>query len=471
MSELLTNLKTHQKQREHKGKSLLSFPSDYVVIDIETTGLDPKFDEIIELSAIRYVNNVKESQFSSLIKPKEPISNFISDLTGITNDMVSDADSIETVLPRYLSFIGDSSLVGHNIHFDINFIYDCSMDILNKPFSNDFSDILRLSRRLMPNSKNHKLSTLAKELCIDTNGMHRALMDCEIANSIYQHCKDVAVSLYGSVDSFVDHVKDTSSGAIKVKDITTSNTHFDESNPIYGKVFVFTGVLEKMVRRDAMQIVVDYGGINGNSVTKETNYLVLGNNDYCKSIKDGKSTKHKKAESYKLSGQDIEIIPENVFYDMIDINLLPSASVKSSDAQPKASDIFNEEEISVFHYIRELLEKTGRDISLVRYSLKSDKSLSISNFYELLRIKLRGRTKYFVLPNNFDASSYDLSFFEIKNTSSGDRYVINDVSDLSHIENLICALFDSINESVEIYRQNVASAERNIKTYFKTTYC
>lgn len=73
-----------------------------------------------------------------------------------------------------------------------------------------------------------------------------------------------------------------------------------------------------MPRKNAMQIVADLGGINGDNVTKKTNFLILGNNDYCKSIKDGKSSKQKKAEKLKLSGQDIEIIPESVFYDLIE---------------------------------------------------------------------------------------------------------------------------------------------------------
>ncbi|MBQ6737437.1 MAG: BRCT domain-containing protein [Synergistaceae bacterium] len=66
-----------------------------------------------------------------------------------------------------------------------------------------------------------------------------------------------------------------------------------------------------------MKIVADLGGINQDNVNKDTNFLILGNNDYCTSIKGGKSTKHKKAEKYKQEGQDIEIISETVFYDMI----------------------------------------------------------------------------------------------------------------------------------------------------------
>ena len=72
-----------------------------------------------------------------------------------------------------------------------------------------------------------------------------------------------------------------------------------------------------MIRKEAMQIVVNSGGKIGNTVTKKTNYLILGNNTYCTLIKDGKSNKQKKAEKLKLDGQDIEILSEDVFYDMI----------------------------------------------------------------------------------------------------------------------------------------------------------
>lgn len=91
------------------------------------------------------------------------------------------------------------------------------------------------------------------------------------------------------------------------------------SNPLYHSVCVFTGTLEKMTRREAMQIVKDLGGECGDSVTKKTNYLVLGNNDFCKTIKGGKSNKQKKAEKLKLEGIDINVISESVFYEMAGI--------------------------------------------------------------------------------------------------------------------------------------------------------
>ena len=116
--------------------------------------------------------------------------------------------------------------------------------------------------------------------------------------------------------SFQKHYKNQDK--LKAKDIIADVNEFDVDNLLYQKVCVFTGELERMPRKEAMQIVVNLGGICGDGVTSKTNYLILGNNDYCKTIKDGRSSKQKKAEELKLKGQDIEIISEDVFYDMID---------------------------------------------------------------------------------------------------------------------------------------------------------
>ena len=122
---------------------------------------------------------------------------------------------------------------------------------------------------------------------------------------------------YTSFEEYATPRKRNLTNYLRAKDIHTEASDFDPESPFYSKTCVFTGTLERIVRKDAMQIVANLGGINSDSVTKKTNYLILGNNDYCKSIKDGKSSKQKKAEKYKLEGQAIEIIPENVFYDMI----------------------------------------------------------------------------------------------------------------------------------------------------------
>ena len=104
---------------------------------------------------------------------------------------------------------------------------------------------------------------------------------------------------------------------LDLRTLTSANININPDNPFYGKECVFTGKLERMVRADAAQLVVNLGGTAGNNVTKKTNFLILGNNDYCSTIKNGKSSKQKKAEQLILSGASLEIIPEDVFYEML----------------------------------------------------------------------------------------------------------------------------------------------------------
>lgn len=302
-----------ETKRTHKGKSLLLFPEDYTVVDIETTGFDPMFDEIIEVAGIKYRGRNEVGRFQSLVKPDDGIPDYITALTGISNEMVADAPSIEDVLPRFLEFIGEDLVVGHNVHFDVNFIYDYAEDFELKPFSNDLVDTLRLSRRLYPELQSHKLSALAAHFGVEPDGEHRALADCVTTQKCLSAMEIYAAQNGGIPESAEDLYRKLS------KTIVAETSDFDPDSLIYGRTFAFTGKLERMTRKEAMQAVVNAGGHCTDGVVAETNYLVLGNNDYCKAIKDGKSAKQKKAEKMKLNGADIESISESVFCDMLGV--------------------------------------------------------------------------------------------------------------------------------------------------------
>lgn len=303
--------------REQKGKSLIDIPNNYVVFDIETTGLDPEFDEIIEIGAVKIKDGIKIDTFNSLIKPEYEIDEFITELTGITNVMVENAPSIDEVLPKFMDFIRDYIIIGHNVNFDINFIYDNLEELNIPPITNDFVDTLRISRRLIPELKHHKLSDLANYFNIDTNGSHRSLKDVEITLEVLKNLNTMIIEKYQNMDNFKDACKPKSHSGIRASDITTNNTEFDEENMLYDKYVVITGTLGKMLRKEAMQVIADLGGHCQDGVNKDTNYLILGNNDYNPILRGKKSSKLLKAENLKLKGQDIEIISENVFYDII----------------------------------------------------------------------------------------------------------------------------------------------------------
>lgn len=303
--------------REQKGKSLIDIPNNYVVFDIETTGLDPEFDEIIEIGAVKIKDGIKIDTFNSLIKPEYEIDEFITELTGITNGMVENAPSIDEVLPKFMDFIRDYIIIGHNVNFDINFIYDNLEELNIPPITNDFVDTLRISRRLIPELKHHKLSDLANYFNIDTNGSHRSLKDVEITLEVLKNLNTMIIEKHQNMDNFKDACKPKSHSGIRASDITTNNTELDEENMLYDKYVVITGTLGKMLRKEAMQVIADLGGHCQDGVNKDTNYLILGNNDYNPILRGKKSSKLLKAENLKLKGQDIEIISENVFYDII----------------------------------------------------------------------------------------------------------------------------------------------------------
>lgn len=302
-------------KREFKGSSLLEIPSSYTAIDIETTGLDPYFDEIIEICAIKVRNNTVYDHFSTLIKPSTEIDDFITKLTGITNEMLIDAPPINQVLQNFNDFISDDVLIAHNAHFDINFLYDAQMQILKKPLTNDLVDTLRLARRLFKELESFKLKNLANYFNLNIEPTHRAIDDCNVVVELINKFREYIFVNNIDLSALTTNKNKVS---LNAKDISTSNTEFDEKSPIFGKHFVFTGKLAKLDRKEAMQAVVDMGGFCDNGVIKCSNYLVLGNLDYCSSIKDGKSSKIKKAEKLILEGQDLSIISENVFYELFE---------------------------------------------------------------------------------------------------------------------------------------------------------
>lgn len=321
--------------KRNKGESKVELLNDYVIVDIETTGLDPKFCSIIEIAALRIKDGNIVDEFQTLVKPDAFcietgdlwdgidyididgttgyfVNDFIIELTGITNAMLKEAPDTSEVLKKFFEFINsDDIIIGHNVNFDINFIYDACKNCFGKDFQNDYVDTMRLSRRTIGSLEHHRLSDLSSFFDIEYENAHRAMNDCKITYECYQRLKDYIQFNNIEITSYKHK-------SVKSKDITADNNDFDETSPFYQKVFAFTGALKKLTRAGAMQIVANKGGINGDNVTKKTNFLVLGNNDYCPLIKDGKSTKQKKAEGLILKGQDLQIISENVFYDMLE---------------------------------------------------------------------------------------------------------------------------------------------------------
>ena len=189
-------------KRDLKGKSLIEDLNNYTVVDIETTGMSWNFSKILEISALKVRNKEITEEFSELINPHEPIPYFIKNLTGITDEMVCDALELDEVLLKFKDFLREDIIVGHNVNFDVNFLYDNFLNVLNNPMQNNFVDTLRISRKLLPELKHHKLDNLTQYYNIKARDKHRALNDCVLTNKVYiDMCKTV-YEKYDNWDSF-----------------------------------------------------------------------------------------------------------------------------------------------------------------------------------------------------------------------------------------------------------------------------
>lgn len=163
--------------------------AEYIVIDVETTGLSPDDDRIIEVAAVKCENDRIVDSFHSLINPGRRIPSNVTKLTGIKNADVAGAPDMDTVAPELSEFIDNLPLVAHNANFDIKFIANAFKRAgVSKGML--YIDTLVLARNAFPDMPNHKLSTLINELgLLDHEQEHRAMSDVEATQRLYMACK------------------------------------------------------------------------------------------------------------------------------------------------------------------------------------------------------------------------------------------------------------------------------------------
>lgn len=310
-------IETIEKKHDRiKGHRVRRLPENYVVIDIETTGFDPVRDKILEISAVKVSNGITGDVFSTLVNPGTEIPPHIIKLTGINNDMVSEAPFIEQVITEFVSFIGENIVVGHNVAFDLNFVTEKSFQTSGKWIENDYVDTYYWAMSLDLPVGTYKLSALKTFFGIEQEESHRALADCMTTFALAEKLKTIAkesrkkVSDSASAKKPADHLK------VLIND-DTSHGEIDMNNMLFGKKCVFTGALERFTRANAKKAVETLGGTCTGTVSNKTDFLILGNNDYNPAVKDGKSTSHRKAEELILAGHDLQILSEDVFCEIL----------------------------------------------------------------------------------------------------------------------------------------------------------
>ena len=160
-----------------------------IIVDIETTGLDPYADKIIEIGALKIEGENITAEFSELINPGIPLPEIIKEITGIQDDMLKDKPPIEEVLPRFVEFCGERTLVGHNIiDFDYKFLYNAAKRA-NIKFDYSLIDTLVIARRKLPKHIKKGLAQLCVYYDIHNDSAHRALGDARATFEIYKRLK------------------------------------------------------------------------------------------------------------------------------------------------------------------------------------------------------------------------------------------------------------------------------------------
>lgn len=164
--------------------------NSYAALDIETTGLNPAADKIIEIGVARIENGEVVDTYSELVNPQIQLSSRISELTGITDNMLCDKPCIGDIIEAVVCFIGDLPILGHNVIFDYSFIKKAAVN--NKlTFDKEGIDTLKIARRLLPELPHKGLEYLCKHYGINPGNSHRALDDAISASKVFEEMKKI----------------------------------------------------------------------------------------------------------------------------------------------------------------------------------------------------------------------------------------------------------------------------------------
>ncbi len=366
------------EEHTNSGKNITgAVISDYCVVDTETTGLS-KSDEIIEISAIRIRGDVEVARFTSLMHTDIELDDYVSDLTGITDDMLKSAPDPQKVIADFVDFIGDDVLIGHNIgRFDISFL------LRYTDLRNDYIDTLDLAKNTL-DLPAHKLADICEHYGIVNEQAHRALSDVIATNKCYQllraeppleetpskkaakksTCSDDTKALHTlqglligvtcdgvlneqeviTVKTWLDQNKHLSDrypfsvasaeiqkvmkdGAIAADELDTllnvftslidpvsANSTADVSSELSGKLICLTGDFAHGTRAEVSDFLKSLGAEIHDSVTKKVNMLIVGDKGSETWLGGNYGGKIKKAMEIREKGVDITIIKESDFY-------------------------------------------------------------------------------------------------------------------------------------------------------------
>lgn len=304
---------------------------NFIAVDFETA--NSARSSPCEIGLVKVEDFVITERKSFLIRPKENYFDFYNTLLhGIDESMVENEPEFDKIYEILKSDFENFPIIAHNASFDISVLRH-TLDLYNIEYpETDYSCTYQMSREFFKGLLSFKLNSICSQFGIKLDH-HRSLSDAEACAEIaIRIFKERGVSTFDEISSKFNlrigklvkggykpsAVKNSFGSRYKISELIFDATKFQPENPFFGRKVVFTGTLQSMVRREAQIKVMEIGGICGDRVTAETNFLIIGENDYQKFGEGFRSTKINKAEKYLSEGKEIELLTESQFLEMID---------------------------------------------------------------------------------------------------------------------------------------------------------
>lgn len=297
-----------QAKLRAKGQENPAFISDYTLLDIETTGLNPYRDHVTELGAIKVRDNKTIGQFSKLVfyPRSNKVPSFITKLNGITEELlVTEGVPVKEAMTEFRQFIGNDTIIGYNVNFDLNFLYDLAKKFKLPVLNNDYVDVLRLARAYYPAQHNRLLDCMQRAGIAESE-QHHGLADSIDTKKVYDDFRE----------NFTPELLAKAQGKIKNMDLLAAELEAWElgfRNPVNNKKVAFVDGID-MDNAEAALMVNNMNGQAQTVVTPDTDYLIIDDDHFFNKNNEASQ----KAREFNKTGSKIKRLSESYFLNMLD---------------------------------------------------------------------------------------------------------------------------------------------------------
>lgn len=307
----MLNIPGAQQKIRAKGMEKPGFPENYTLIDVETTGLSPYRNRITEMGALKVRHGETVATFSELVKfpDSNKVPAFLTRLNGIDEASIEkDGKPVDEAITEYRQFIGSDVIVGYNVNFDLNFVYDLTLKYNLPILSNDYVDVLRLARSYYVNERHNRLLDCMRRLGIDENQEHRGLDDCLDTKSVFDalHDRFKQEHILRAHES-VKNIDLAQSWPNIVRQTQVFRSPFNHKNVVIaGDLDIDAGELATAIE--------NLGGFVQEKVNSDTDYVLTGDHDFFRTD----LPELNEAKMRKDQGQKIRTWSEKFFLNVLD---------------------------------------------------------------------------------------------------------------------------------------------------------